>query len=406
MNSKTAVQKAHKTLHRLRQDQIGMAVFSGAEKGKVDQRFLQRALSSLAIEDQATLLQKEVESMLHVAGAPSLATLLKSEIPLEISKEVAERMFQVFMIGLLIKETFMSEVLQRKLVRPQSDSLSFYKEEYEPCMGEVLPFLGKALYFHSQKEGKKVFGHLLRYHIEHHAPGMKHVLDEEAIANSGGDIFLRKDVAAKLIETIKSGYRSKIKSTFQAMISSLQGNFDNAAGDSLQHYDGKINKNNYVWVAELVDSDYFRPDDWLQNIADIEQVLSPQQEECFPAPIRIRVREMHESFVFGNWMGVAALGRSLLEYMLVDRSDSLKIEVYDKTRKDWVKGIRTLVRLAATSELAKPLEKDMKRIVKYGNRVMHPANKQANGAPVIVREDALACMQITIKIIQSLYRGD
>ena len=401
-SKKSAVEKAHEMLRRLRQEKIGIAVFSGAKEGKVEKSFLQRKLESLSLEDQATLLQKEVEILLDLTEKPSLAALLKAKLPLEIAKEVAEHMFQIYVIGQIIKEVGMSEVLQNSFVRTQSGFLAFYKEEYEPNMENVLSFLLNALYSHSPAEGKTVNRHFLRYLTERHAPEMLHIFTNGGNENPD-EILLEADVVAKLFATIGAGYRSKIKNVFRAMISMLEESCDNATSEFVQHGNEKISKSSYFHAADLVYSDYFRPDDWLQNIADIGQVLSPQHEEDFPVPVRIRVREMHESFVFGNWMGVVVLGRSLLEYMIVDRKHVLKIDPYEKNRQGWIKGIGDLVKSAVKSELAKPLAKDMEKIVEYGNRVMHPVGARASSLQAVCREDALACMKTTIKVIQTLY---
>lgn len=82
-------------------------------------------------------------------------------------------------------------------------------------------------------------------------------------------------------------------------------------------------------LDSVVDAFYFKPDDWHANFKDLNPIFVEYEPRKIPARIRNRIEEIHLSFIFGNWMAVAALCRSLLEFMIHDRKSALGLQTSD-----------------------------------------------------------------------------
>lgn len=155
-------------------------------------------------------------------------------------------------------------------------------------------------------------------------------------------------------------------------------------------------------ASRLVASNLFRPDRWLENHEDLKPIVSDKEASKIPLHVRARLTEIYNSFIFGNWLAIKSLARSLLEYEILDRSGPLEISVH-KDNGD-TRDIGVLTHLVA--DKIPTLEEAMDLIVSHGNDVMHPKKKK-NVEMIITkrgREEALDCIRAIQKITEQLYQ--
>lgn len=359
------------------------------------------------IEANMALLRQEVEAMLAVIGVDSVAEISADTVSSDVAQDVGERMIQICHIGTKVRMQLKNQIVEGDYIQDvPADLAAFYSEEYKPHHDKMWDAL---LLFMRDEKIKEMMWLASVNKISTVLSGdeIKDILGRDPNASDDGVVSLTvpewEKLSSKAIgkETEKNAVG--IKHVFQTAISLLNENYENAGAYYLQGYEGDIHKTHFVDATLLAASDDFRPDDWIKNIHDVGPVFSSREKKEFPAHIRLRVDEMYRSFVFGNWMSVVALGRSLLEYMILDRGPRLGIEVYEKYGKERPKKISNLVDLTAGTDRAKSLEQDMRDIVEYGNDVMHPKRARKVKMYPSTRAHALDCMKKTLKIIQILY---
>ena len=386
-------------LARLREHRAGFSVRSGAiETADI----IAGVLDSMSPERCIALLRNEVEATLSVVGVDSIEKMLNSRIPSAIAEDVGERAYQLHDIGFTVRLKLQDQVVWGNLVQPHSELTAYYKEEYEPYLDKIGVFYHE-LFCRDPEDKKKILGHTIKYMWQDLPESeKKRIVDKK----SESVIQLTSEDIEKIINVVLDKDKTAVKHVFQVSVDLLQKNYERAGSTFLHGYDGKIHKGDYLVAKDLISSDYFHPDEWLKNIMSIGPIFSPREEKNFPLHIRDRVHQMYRSFVFENWMSVVALGRSLLEYMIIDRRSSLGIEVYEKDHDgvERPKKISRLVDLIATTDGAESFEKDMREIIEYGNNVMHPEKTRKVRVFPSGRKDALDCMKRTIKIIQILYK--
>lgn len=152
-------------------------------------------------------------------------------------------------------------------------------------------------------------------------------------------------------------------------------------------------------ASKLVAAKLFCPDQWLENLEDVKPIVSSKNVSKMPSHIRFRLTEIYRSFIFGNWLAVKSLSRSLLEYEILDRSGSLEIAAREDN--GYTKDIGRLVQLVTDKIPA--LKEVMELVVDHGNRVMHPKKREIH--PINrVREEALDCVRAIQGITERLYQ--
>jgi len=145
---------------------------------------------------------------------------------------------------------------------------------------------------------------------------------------------------------------------------------------------------------------WFKPDTWLANERVISPVTVARDLEKIPRPIKERIGEIHQSFVFSNWMSAIALSRCLLECALIDRKSLLekrlgrKIDIRVNSMR--AKTIRELAEISG--EAFPELKESMDIVIDYGNYVMHPFQRTIPGKNI-----AKHCLEEISKIIGTLY---
>lgn len=145
---------------------------------------------------------------------------------------------------------------------------------------------------------------------------------------------------------------------------------------------------------------WFDPDAWLANERAVRPVIVARDLDKITRHIKERIGEIHQSFVFSNWMSAMALSRCLLEYALIDRKPLFekrlgrKIDI--RVNKMRAKPIGELVEIA--TEAFPELKESMDIVVEYGYEVMHTFRRV-----IPSRNHAKHCVDEIGKIIGTLY---
>ncbi len=173
----------------------------------------------------------------------------------------------------------------------------------------------------------------------------------------------------------------------------------------LDEFDGTVfTEWGYERALKLLAARFYRPDSWLENLALLKPVITPKATSSFPSHVRSRLREIYDSFVFGNWLAVMSLSRSLLEYMILDRHSSIGIDAYSEDGgKKSPKRLNILTSLV--SAVLPDIREQMEYVVDSGNDVMHP--RKRNNITVIIpnnaREQAFNCVSHVRNVAERLY---
>ena len=154
----------------------------------------------------------------------------------------------------------------------------------------------------------------------------------------------------------------------------------------------------------LVYSPFFKPDEWLRNVNELEPVLGPAAELKIPSNVRIRLKELYRSFILGNYLSAVALARAILEYALVDHAAQIDIRAYsdDPRYPNRTRTLGVLVRDA--SEKLPELKAEMEAVLEAGNQTLHPKKKDKLVLlPSYLRHLAKASIQSVRKVVEKLY---
>ena len=154
----------------------------------------------------------------------------------------------------------------------------------------------------------------------------------------------------------------------------------------------------------LIYSPFFRPDEWLRNVDELEPVLGEAAEQKIPSNVRIRVKELYWSFILGNYLSAIALARAVLEYALIDRAAQISISAYsdDPRYPDRTRRLRVLVEDA--SKKIPELKTEMEAVLEAGNLALHPKKKdKLILLPSHVRSLAKTSVESVRKVVEKLY---
>ena len=162
-----------------------------------------------------------------------------------------------------------------------------------------------------------------------------------------------------------------------------------------------------VDCIKIISKPYFKPDNWIENQRTLSLITVTEE---IPTHVKERLNEIRLSFIFGNYMSVIALSRSLLEYALIHRgmhTGSLLKEhlnhnpIHDDNGKEvgWEnKNIGISKRASIAKKVFPKLEKSMRSVITLGNFVMHPFSKT-----IPRKYHAKLCIGQISKIINTLY---
>lgn len=171
-----------------------------------------------------------------------------------------------------------------------------------------------------------------------------------------------------------------------------------------EEYTQHLDEDELAHARKLLNSEYFRPDDWAENLDALTPILTSRTVDKIPSHVRLRVREVYASFVFGNSLSVLSSGRALLEYALLDRHSPLGFVAYETREGSESATPLSLMRLIENaSEKLPELNEHMELIQSYGNEVMHPRKTKKITVPPAGRIHALDCIVRLRAVLQRLY---
>ena len=136
----------------------------------------------------------------------------------------------------------------------------------------------------------------------------------------------------------------------------------------------------------------FEPDQWLERTAQLRSVLT-QRAGLLPDQIQRRLVEVYRSYLFGNWLSVIILARSVLEYSILDYF--LRLEI--KPGKNLAKLIDDVT--AHFPQLNQP----MNYLKTKGNEAVHPKKTEDGKQLDTQQEAAKKCVEYLIAIVEKLY---
>ena len=411
---------------------------------KKPDQYMQRAIKALV-----TLRQKVEAVSKTVWKINSLA-----EIPDEEKRKVFEkRLWDIFARG----EYYAAKVLSDWQAAPIRSSahlvrlLDWHKKEYKPVaekIRELIPDL--AIYAPTREDVEEavvdfVFtdinesGELvdtgsgvetrndIDNHMDEYEMHVLRVLELQLLyKNKAFDELRAKEGQSRADVAGQSPYKYQNIETEEKQ--DVKANFEHigeAANYYLQDLDGEVRQ---VWIYEhgvdialyykIIGKNYFNPNEWVANEKDLSPIIVSHDLEDISRDIRLRVEEIYQSFIFGNWMAVIALSRSLLEYSIVDQHDLLQIKEKDLYIKDsHGEKKRKRQQLRSLGELIADvkgqhagLREDMRQINKSANKVLHtppPSNnpfENVRGFPS-KQPAAKECIDAIVKIVSALYRA-
>ncbi len=151
-------------------------------------------------------------------------------------------------------------------------------------------------------------------------------------------------------------------------------------------------------------SSFFEPDQWMQNLEELQPVAGEDADRRVPSNIRVRVRELYRSFVLGNHLAAIALTRAMLEYAIVEHAPRLGIIPYftDNRGRNRTRRLRELV--DEISVRMPNLNLSMETIVEAGNRTLHPEQQDRLVlSPDRLHDLALDSINAIRDVVEQLY---
>ena len=156
---------------------------------------------------------------------------------------------------------------------------------------------------------------------------------------------------------------------------------------------------NFYGAFDIVDSNYFTPDDWKTNSDTLRPVIQGEKDPLIPKDVRKRIESTYLSFIFGNWLACCAQPRATLEYAIrskIGRETIRKLTTENRGETN----LKLLIAYVAKEEFEK-LSEPMERIRTRGNAVMHPTGESRLTNPN--RETALQVVKDLHFVVEVLF---
>lgn len=182
---------------------------------------------------------------------------------------------------------------------------------------------------------------------------------------------------------------------------------------ALEYWDGTIDEEDkrryeifsFEGARKTVGLPFFKPDEWLQNLRELEPVLTGQPKAKIPQQIQIRLAEMYRGFILNQWFSVIALSRTILEYTILTRAAHFEIDAVKSRTNDRPEYWKLEKLVGLVSEKHPTIKDDTTTIRETGNRIMHPNKHHVISHPHIIRKEAFECLQSIKRIVEYAYAG-
>lgn len=173
---------------------------------------------------------------------------------------------------------------------------------------------------------------------------------------------------------------------------------------TIEEADRLTDRGNALW--EFMGTDFFRPEDWKAN-RDALRPLLLKHPQRVRQEIRAMLMDVAHAFVLGQWAAVSALSRALLERAVKVNWVYLEYASRDAEGRIHYPSLDTMTRDLANQ--FPELKRDMSRVRKIGNRVMHDdRNSFGYGAGeraarlARLRQEALTSVEALYRILETL----
>jgi hypothetical protein len=119
----------------------------------------------------------------------------------------------------------------------------------------------------------------------------------------------------------------------------------------------------------------------------------------------MRLEELYRAYIFGCWLSVLSLCRSILEYAILDNLHKCKIEQSWPPDRDGKRKEKKLGHLIEEVSVCCPeIKKPMERLRDYGNEYLHPKKSRISKESLFERQPAAKqAMATLIPVVESLY---
>ncbi len=360
------------------------------------------------------ILRQKVERVFEIA--PNLMEIDSLEkLPKEKAEIIEEQLWSIFAYGEYYVEKVMSDISKPMLSVKNKGNFNYYKKTYKPLIKKTKWLIDVSKVPSRKDVEKAIVGKVSLESMPLQTDIDWHMEDYEEFALNGlVQNYIRENRISDFDEnnTLKNSFWAVWNLAGQSVegpVTFTKINGGQSGKVESKHY--KDNMDSFLAdVDKIMRKSYFRPDDWENNEKDLSPIIVTEEMNRIPTHIQKRIHEIYHSFIFGNWMSVIALSRCLLEYALIDRKDSLKIEVYNN---DDTKPLVELAKLA--SESSPTLKDSMHQIRKYGNEILHPPFDNASDKNQVSdlgkmralippgKDTAKKCIKEINKIISTLY---
>ena len=166
--------------------------------------------------------------------------------------------------------------------------------------------------------------------------------------------------------------------------------------DEYPEFDGTFQVQD-AWVVIGSKLIRFEPDEWIKNAKLLTPILTGKKSPILPDHVRLRLEELNRSFIFGNWLAVISLSRSVLEYALLDNC-----HVTYPRKEERKKDLKTLI--DDRSKNNKELFDLMDFVRDVGNKFIHPEKTGISETMLSERRDwARRCIEKLTHAIEILY---
>ena len=156
---------------------------------------------------------------------------------------------------------------------------------------------------------------------------------------------------------------------------------------------------------EVIDSKLivFDPDSWLDRAGTLTPVRTNRKNVELPAHARFRLEEIYRAYVFGSWLSVLALSRSVLEYVILDNLHKFQIDPLWPTTDETGKGKKKkLAHLIDDMGVHLPhIRQAMHKLREYGNDYLHPEKSTISKETLFKREQvAKQAIELLASVIE------
>lgn len=167
--------------------------------------------------------------------------------------------------------------------------------------------------------------------------------------------------------------------------------------------DWEVSEDAVKLALTLGEATWFRPDEWTRNLRALQPVSTGRAPGSHPMHIRIRLREVYDSFLLGNFLAAVSLSRSTMEYALIDRATHFAVELDFDTGDRGRRELPLHAIVDGYSRRLPQLATAMETLRELGNHVMHPRKRKAYATLPISRTHALRAVRALSEILEEIY---